>query len=509
MSRAAPVAVSIICLLLVSAQSVHAGQLHVTFLDLAIVAQGAGIALVATVLSVKRGGEGNNVTVRVDEIRIAAQADGDTGIVPTEDASYRIGKQYDFSIYEGIEWTDPHVSPADIRVRGSLPLEKARAGDQVVLVRGHFGWEILPQNPEMERKLQVFFAEDGIRRYVENTDTTQLKDDLSDADLRSLARKTLIDRNALTPDAVVQAAFRMVRPYDMFVEHFEPLNHEERNAFLGAASELLSIDPHPNTIRDLIEVVDRCSNTGEYREAKSKLLTTLVKSSTSAHDKEQADWFVQRFSDWLPREQRVLLDDRSEGEFLDWLSTEDDQEREAALAVAKQMTGQRRAELLSRLLWGDRVREDDQTYGETVASLAVLTPEAGPILTPNLRNDRAWKAAATGLTAIGRPAVPSLLSLIDDVKNTEIRARAVLVLQLIGPQAGDAVPKLVSLLDEPALMSNAIAALGGIGPAADAAVSALEKASKGARRRIRLEIVKALESIGTPGALEAARRCRR
>jgi len=488
---------------------VHAGQLHVTFLDLATVAQGAGIALVATVLSVKRGGEGNNVTARVDEIRIVAQAEGDTGIVPTEGASYRIGNQYDFSIYEGVEWTDPRVSPADIRVRGSLPLEEVKTGDEVVLVRGHLGWELLPLNPEMKRKLQVFFVEDGIRRYVENSDTTQLKDDLSDADLRPLARKILIDHNALTPDAVVQAAFRMVRPYYMFVEHFESLNHEERKAFLGAAVELLSIDPHPNTIRDMIEVVDRYSNKEEHREAKSKLLITLVKSSTSEHDKEQANWFVQRFPEWLPREQRVLLDDRSDLEFLDWLSTEEDQEREAALAVAKQMTDQRRAELLSRLLWGDRVREDDQTYGETVASLAVLTPEAGPILTPNLRNDRAWKAAATGLTAVGRSAVPSILSLIDEVTNTEIRARAVLVLQLIGPQADDAVPKLGFLLDEPALMSNVIAALGAIGPAADTAVPALEKASKGARRRIRREIVQALEGIGTPGALKAAHRCRR
>ncbi len=501
--------ISALCLVLTAGEPVHAGQLHVTLLDLSAVAQGAGIALVATVLSVRRTREKTTVLGRLEQIRRASRREDGAGRLQDDrcfaDATYQLGSEHEFTLYEGVEWTDPHKSPADIRVRGSLSADEIKSRDQVVFVKGVMGWEALPWNAAMERKLGIFFDEGGIRRYTERVSTVELEKDLSDPDLRSMARKILIDRNALTPEAVVRAAHRSVRPYDLLAEHFEPLNHKERNTFLTAAADILSSSPKPEVIRGLIEVIDRYSTREEHQEAKSRLVITLVESSTSEEDAEQADWFVRKYSGWLPREQRALLDDRSEGEFLDWLLSEDVNEREDAVKIARRMTEERRAELLSRLLWGDRVREDE-AYGETVASLAVLVPEAGAILTPNLRNDRAWKAAAAGLVAVGSVGVPSLLLLFDEVSNTEIRARAILVLQLMGPQAAAGVPRLVSLLDDPSLVRNAITALGAIGPAADSAVAGLEQAAKGAPRRTRREIVQALESIGTPSALEAARR---
>jgi HEAT repeat protein len=215
---------------------------------------------------------------------------------------------------------------------------------------------------------------------------------------------------------------------------------------------------------------------------------------------------LQRLPEWQPPEDRVLLHERSDGEFLAWLLTEDPGEREAALAVAARMEEERRVSLLERLLWGDMVREDDENYGEAVASLAVLVPGAGPILTPSLRNNRAWRPAAAGLAAVGRPAVPSLCVLIGEVKSAEIRARAVLVLQLIGPEAGEAVPCLAGLLEEPRLRLNAAAALGAMGKAANEAVPALERALSRAGRGERKAMVEALEAIGTPRALEAAGR---
>ncbi len=464
---------AVICLFLLAAEPAHASQLHVTYFDLAAVAQQAGIALVATVLSVRLHGARKRVKARVDEVHELPLQDE---AVWVDRSDYLPGNEYEFPIYEGVEWTDPNESPIDFRVRGSLAVEELKPEDRVVAVDAFHGWELLPWSSDMERKLHVFFTENGARRYAETTSSGQLQDDLADADWYALAREALIDRKALTPEVILRAARRTLRPYEMLSKHFEPLSHQDRSAFVDAAARSLSADPHPATSRDIIEVIDRYGTTEEYGNAKGQLLMALVKSSPSGTDKERADWFVQRFSAWLPRDQRVLLDDRSEGEFLDWLLSEDPQEREAALSIAKQMTTKRRAELLSRLLWGDRLREEDQSYGEAVASLAVLVPEAASILAPHLRNDRAWRAAATGLVTVGGSAVPSVCSLLDQVENTEIRSRAILVVQLIGPEAGDA------------------------------AVPALERAWTRANRSGRREIVKALKSIGTPRALKAARR---
>jgi hypothetical protein len=490
-------------LFLAAAEPAHASQLHVTYLGMAAIAQQGGLALVTTVLSVQLQGKRKKVTARVEEVWPDPQAgeanrhfQSDADLV--ERCPYLPGKNYQFAIYEGVEWTSPNESPMDFRVCGSIPVDSIQPQDRVVAVNAFQGWELLPWNSEVKRKLEVFFTEDGTESYVENTSIPQLEKDLADKDFFALARKTLIDRNALTPEILLRAARHRVRPYHMLTQHFDALSDEERTAFVHAAAKRLSSNPHPHTLRDLIDVVDRFSTKEEYREAKRMLLMALVTSSHAEQDMELADWFVQRFSEWLPREQRVLLDPRSDSEFLDWYLSKDPQERQAALLVAKQMEEQRRAELLSRLLWGDRVRED-QTYGEAVASLAVLVPEAGPILAPHLRNNRAWRAAASGLVAVGRPAVPSLCALIEEFENPEIRGRGILVLQLIGPGAGEAVPHLVDLLENPALLPTVVAALGAMGPAADEAVPALECASAHVSRKMRREIAKALQKIGAGG----------
>lgn len=495
---------------LAAVEPAYAGQLHVTYFDMAAIARQGGLALVSTVLSVNLQEKRKKVRVRVEEVWIAHDEEEaymmPLGSGDSDDGPYQPGKEYELPIYEGVVWTDPNESPIDFRVGGAIRVEDIQPQDRVVAVNVH-GWELLPRDSDMERKLEVFFTSDGTRRYVEDTDTAQLKRDLADTDFYLLAREALTGRNELTAEAILEAASRKVRPFNMLLHHYEELSGEEQAAFVEAAAEHYSRAPHPVAMRDLIEVIGRTSpDAQEYREAKSRLLLLLVKGSHSEKDKELADWMVQRFPEWLSRGDRVLLYHRSDKEFLDWLLDEDPKEREAALEVAGRMEEKRRADLLERLLWGDMIREDDQSYGEAVALLAVLVPNAGPILAPHLRNDRAWRPAGAGLAAVGRPAVPSLCSLIDEFENTEIRSRAVLVLQLIGPEAGEAVPHLVPLLEEPALLRNVVAALGAMGPAANEAVPALESISTRASRGHRREIVQALENIGASRALEAARR---
>jgi hypothetical protein len=79
------------------------------------------------------------------------------------------------------------------------------------------------------------------------------------------------------------------------------------------------------------------------------------------------------------------------------------------------------------------------------------------------------------LTRIGQAAVPSLVTLLDEPK-AQVRAEAVLALARIGPEAQDAVPRLIELVKQDPderVRKNAVRALGQIGPAAGPAVPLL------------------------------------
>ncbi len=121
---------------------------------------------------------------------------------------------------------------------------------------------------------------------------------------------------------------------------------------------------------------------------------------------------------------------------------------------------------LARLLADD----DLLVQRDAAAALSRLGPQAAsavPQLIAALRDDDGAVTieAAQALTAIGQPAVPPLIALL---KDPQYRNLAAAVLGDIGPDAVDAVPAILAMLDAPDKETRraALLALAGIGPAA-------------------------------------------
>lgn len=96
-------------------------------------------------------------------------------------------------------------------------------------------------------------------------------------------------------------------------------------------------------------------------------------------------------------------------------------------------------------------------------------------LTGGIRDLTMTEVTIDALGRIGDPAVPALISALHDLKDRELRVAAARALARIGPPAQEAVPDLITALedDDEDLRKAAVHALGQIGNAASAAVPKL------------------------------------
>ena len=138
--------------------------------------------------------------------------------------------------------------------------------------------------------------------------------------------------------------------------------------------------------------------------------------------------------------------------------------------------------------------------------LNALCSEAKVRLETNLANAHTNPSqldAVFALSAVGRPAVPHLVELLDE-NDWWLRAAAADVLGDLGTTASDTVPHLTRVLDDEAewVRRNAVEALGNIGPAAAEAVPALSRRLQDSESWIRHNAALALAKIG-PTATEA------
>ena len=138
--------------------------------------------------------------------------------------------------------------------------------------------------------------------------------------------------------------------------------------------------------------------------------------------------------------------------------------------------------------------------------LNALCSEAKVRLETNLANAHTNPSqldAVFALSAVGRPAVPHMVELLDE-KDWWLRAAAADVLGDLGTTASDTVPHLTRVLDDEAewVRRNAVEALGNIGPAAAEAVPALSRRLQDSESWIRHNAALALAKIG-PTATEA------
>ena len=138
--------------------------------------------------------------------------------------------------------------------------------------------------------------------------------------------------------------------------------------------------------------------------------------------------------------------------------------------------------------------------------LNALCSEAAARLEANLANEHTNPSqldAVFALSAIGRPAVPHMVELLDE-NDWWVRAAAADVLGDLGTAASDTVPHLTRALDDEAewVRRNAVEALGNIGPAAAEAVPALSCRLRDCESWIRHNAALSLAKIG-PAAAEA------
>ncbi|MHB1561426.1 MAG: HEAT repeat domain-containing protein [Isosphaeraceae bacterium] len=117
---------------------------------------------------------------------------------------------------------------------------------------------------------------------------------------------------------------------------------------------------------------------------------------------------------------------------------------------------------------------------QVLGRIGPAAAEAVPKLFPGTGDGRIANGQATGqdwamsraLGRIGRPAIPALIRALQG-KDPDLRRFAVGSLGLMQDEAAEAVPALITALDDPALEPHVADALGLIGPAAAPAVPAL------------------------------------
>jgi len=117
-----------------------------------------------------------------------------------------------------------------------------------------------------------------------------------------------------------------------------------------------------------------------------------------------------------------------------------------------------------------------------------------------------------GLLACGEEAQEQQLErLIRELQDadSDVRSNAAMALGEIGPEAKDAVPTLIQLLQnedaEGFVRANAALALGQIGKGAEDAVPVLIQALRDQDKYVRRDAAGALEEIGTPRAIKSAK----
>ena len=183
-----------ILILLFLPHNVWAGQLIVDVVSLSEIAR-FGFAIMGTVMSVNV----SKNTVGIKRKKAWARKENERFILSHENPAIE-NKIEEFSIYQGVVWSDPGKSPLDRRVRNALHLTEVKVGQEVLLVFAMKN-ELIKADENMLRKMDLLFSEEKLEHYLKKAQAATLYKDLQDDDLRELALEAMSARNLLDPEA--------------------------------------------------------------------------------------------------------------------------------------------------------------------------------------------------------------------------------------------------------------------------------------------------------------------
>lgn len=213
-----------------------AGQLHIRWFGLSEVAQHGGYAVKGTVSKVEVTRGWIEVLVRRTWRRDPAKAPG-----------LKPGTTFRARLYPGVKWTDPRESPIDQRLIGSVRIGGLKPGQELLLAPLGGGkptrtqFEVVPWTRRSAVRLDVHFTARGVQTYRKSS-VADLRRDLADWDLFSVAYQELSRRKALTAKALLSAAGSRLA-VDPVSYHLKHIPEKRMGRFMAAAASAVKGDP--------------------------------------------------------------------------------------------------------------------------------------------------------------------------------------------------------------------------------------------------------------------------
>lgn len=177
-----------------------AGQLHIEHYGLKEVRRSEDTVLVGKVLATQK--QKKSMQVSLEVTRVFAPATTAAEPMPQglggNGKPIKVGDRISREVYGGVEWTDPHKSPLDRRLRGGLRGLPADGATIVLVPASQGAVEILPFDEARLRTLTILYSADPAI-VMRAASQSALEDDLKNEDLAELARAELKSRGKLSP----------------------------------------------------------------------------------------------------------------------------------------------------------------------------------------------------------------------------------------------------------------------------------------------------------------------
>lgn len=342
----------------------QAGQLHISYYGLNEVRRDGQTVAVGKLVSAAPKGRTQSITVAVTRLFTP----------PGATTNLRVGESVTRELYGGIEWTDPHKSPIDDRLRAGLG-GPAVLGTLVVLVPSQrSGCELLPASEENLRTLELLYDADPAGRIRRDSDD-RLRRDLGNPDLAELAQAELARRGKLSAVALLggdaerlHAYYRKLSPSgkSAFVQELLPHTKTDRALRKQAAHVILS-ELQREILAPAAQLTGQLdwSDADERRELDSVRIALL---SLQGREGQKGALDLSPFGDFLAESTLRRPDYRSSDDELQKLLQRCDRSTQARLAVR----------FLAAVHTSSQARGDDPDgfVLRTAVDLARLAPSA-------------------------------------------------------------------------------------------------------------------------------------